>query len=80
MARKILKLIISLLFLAAAAFAAVFALKNFMPELFESPKYGLKPVLYDSDYISKYGVVPAEPQNSPSPDATTKYGVRPLKK
>ena len=48
MSRKILKILISVLFLAVAALVAVaFAIKTFMPDLFETPKYGVGPVKWD---------------------------------
>ncbi|MBO4707395.1 MAG: hypothetical protein J5594_02405 [Elusimicrobiaceae bacterium] len=45
MSRKILKVLISILFLAAAAVAAVFSIKSFFPELFEQVKYGVKRIV-----------------------------------
>ena len=45
MKRKISKILISLLFLIIIALATVFAVKTFMPDLFETEeKYGVGPV------------------------------------
>ncbi|MBO7605463.1 MAG: hypothetical protein J6S61_03250 [Elusimicrobiaceae bacterium] len=45
MKRKISKILISLLFLIIIALAAVFAVKTFIPDLFETEKkYGVRPV------------------------------------
>ena len=59
MSRKILKILISLLFLVFAAVVAVFAIKTFAPEFFETTKYGvesIRPVNFDPT-TTRYGVV-----------------------
>jgi len=54
--KKILKLLISLLFLAATAVAAVFAIKSFFPRLWNSQE---KPNSF-LDFEAKYGVGPIQ--------------------
>ncbi len=70
------KVYMFLIFLGFAAFstAAIFFVKNFMPELFDTPKYGMKPVQMEGA-MSKYGVKPVNPDLS-----TPRYGVRPVTK
>lgn len=45
MNRKILKILISLLFLVVAAVAAILSIKSFFPELLEQVKYGVKRIV-----------------------------------
>ncbi|MBO7605707.1 MAG: hypothetical protein J6S61_04515 [Elusimicrobiaceae bacterium] len=45
MSRKILKVLISILFLIVAAVAAILSIKSFFPELLEEIKYGLKHIV-----------------------------------
>ena len=45
MSRKILKVLISILFLIVAAVAAILSIKSFFPELLEQVKYGVKHIV-----------------------------------
>ena len=56
MSRKILKILISLLFLAAAAVTAVFSIKSFFPRLWNNQE---KPNSF-LDFELKYGVGPIQ--------------------
>lgn len=90
MSRKILKIIISLLFLAVAAVTALLGIKNFMPDLFETPKYGTKPVSENSARKTPAFKKdkPEQEKNNEEPrpvyrqipeDMTDKYGVAPVR-
>lgn len=82
MSRKILKVLISLLFLAVAAVAALFAIKNFFPELTtEQPKYGVKNVGVDSTKKTpafKKDEQEQKPRITPNYREGKKYGVAPV--
>ena len=77
--RKILKIFISLLFLAVTALAAVFAIKAFMPDWFgQEDKYGVKPVAQELPVVKE----PMSTTTRPIPDEayyTDKYGVAPMR-
>lgn len=78
MARKIVKIFISLLFLAVAAVAALFAIKTFLPSLSEQPKYGVKPVeMEEIEFIEEETVDTPRPVSRD--DMTDKYGVAPIR-
>lgn len=86
--RKILKIIISLLFLAVAAVAAVLGITSFFPDLFTTPKYGTKPVSENSARKTPaFKKDKQEEKNNEEPmpvyrqipdDMTDKYGVAPV--
>ena len=68
MVRKIVKIFISLLFLAVAAVAALFAIKTFLPELSETEKYGVEPI----DEIEAVEIEPDTPSPLSRDDMTDK--------
>ena len=78
MSRKILKILISLLFLAASAVAAIFALKSFHESV--TTKYGIADPVFIEDNITNKQNDEVKPEsNKPityAPvDNTTRYGV-----
>ena len=89
MSRKVLKISISLLFLAVAAVAAVLSIKNFMPDLFDQVKYGVKNI-DGVKYIAgepthktpafKKDKQEQEPRVTPNYQEGKKYGVAPIKR
>ena len=83
MSRKILKVLISLLFLAVAAVAALLGIKNFMPDLFETPKYGTKPVSENSAHKTPAFKKDKQENRVPLQDPLSegrKYGVAPVQR
>lgn len=81
MSRKILKVLISILFLAAAAVAAVFSIKSFFPELFEQVKYGVKHIIGEPARKTpafKKDEQEQEPRIAIAPTNGRKYGVAPV--
>ena len=91
MSRKILKIIISLLFLAVAAVAALLGIKNFFPDLFEQVKYGVKHIVgeparktpafkKDKPEQEKNNEEPRPVYRQIPEDMTDKYGVAPVQR
>lgn len=80
--RKILKVLISLLFLAAAAVAAVLSITSFFPELFEEIKYGLKHIVEEPTKKTpafKKDEQEQKPRVTPNYQEGKKYGVAPVR-
>lgn len=83
MTRKIVKILISLLFLAVTALAAVFAIKNFLPDLFErESKYGVRPISVSipDETLNAPVITPSEEEMKRRLAAEDKYGVAPIRR
>ena len=81
--RRILKVLISILFLAVAAVAAVLSIKSFFPELFEQVKYGVKPVGIEPALKTpalKKDEQEQKPRVTPNYQEGKKYGVAPIQR
>ena len=81
MSRKILKVLISILFLAVAVVAAILSIKSFFPELLEQVKYGVKHIIGEPARKTpafKKDVQEQKPIVTPNYREGKKYGVAPV--
>ena len=84
MSRKILKILISILFLIVAAVAAVLGIKSFFPELMGTEiKYGVKPTQQIPTHKTpafKKDEQEQKPRVTIPPTNERKYGVAPIQR